>query len=403
MCALSTEYDEVRTEIPRRKTHSWPTDVDCHLYLYDGPPGIAPRHVKMITLTSPNYEWLDSMRKDPNHICVYMPVWPWEELLDANDVLELGIPDEELEERFQEFGGSARYCMSVNAVFVQSGQQGIEEALRKISGSQQLSDCFNGPADNNLITVHRLMHYMPNMTNHFATLFPASQKISERLHDRICKIASQERDQLMSWLHGNSKAAVLFGWLFEAIVHKKLLAGGSFVLRQLDDATGDSLELRPTDSSVAPFKSNFSSDSVIMNAYRIPESSSQPSIDSYILAEAGLWMFQITIQHTHPIKSSGLIDLLKQLELLDSVKEDPTFVKIIFVVPQDVGSNFKTQQIETEDRSFLSDLDCADVTCLTGIGQAKKRRLAEQLGIRSCRRQFREQGSGTIENVVGNP
>jgi hypothetical protein len=283
---------------------------------------------------------------------------------------------------------------------VLAGQRNIAEALSKLTGSQQLYDCFTGPVDNALI-VHRLMYYLPGTPNDFATLFPASQKISERLHDRICKIASQRRDRLMSWLQGNSKAAVLFGWLFEAIVHEKLLAGGKFVLRPLDNATEDSLELKPTNSSVAPFKSNFSSDSVIMNANRIPESSWQPSINSYILTEAGLWMFQVTIQHTHPIKSSRLIDLLKRLELLDSVKEDPTFAKIIFVVPQDVGLNYKTQQIETEDRSFLSDLDRADVTRLTGIGPAKKRRLAE-LGIHSCNDLKRADEEGNLDVNFAN-
>jgi ribulose bisphosphate carboxylase small subunit len=74
--------------------------------------------------------------------------------------------------------------------------------------------------------------------------------------------------------------------------------------------------------------------------------------------------------------------LLNRLELLDTVKEDPTFAKIIFVVPQGMGSKYKTQQIETEDRSFLSDLDHADCTRLSGIDPAKKRRLAE-LGIHS--------------------
>jgi hypothetical protein len=29
--------------------------LDCDLYLYDGPPGIAPRHVKMIMFTSPSF------------------------------------------------------------------------------------------------------------------------------------------------------------------------------------------------------------------------------------------------------------------------------------------------------------------------------------------------------------
>jgi hypothetical protein len=154
--------DEVRTGIPARKTVLWPEDMDCDLFLYDGPPGIAPRHVKMITFTSPSFGWLNSMVKDARHKRVYMPVCPCEELLDANDVLELGIPDEELEQRFLQFGGSARYCLAGDPSYVELGQHEIAEALSKVSGSQQLYDCFTGPVDNALI-VHRLMHYLPGV------------------------------------------------------------------------------------------------------------------------------------------------------------------------------------------------------------------------------------------------
>jgi hypothetical protein len=94
-------------------------------------------------------------------------------------------------------------------------------------------------------------------------------------------------------------------------------------------------------------------------------------------------MFQITIQPNHPIKLCGLIELLNRLDLLDTVKADPKRANIIFVFPQGKGSKYKTQEIETEDRTFLSDLAHVGCTNLSGIDQVKKRKLTK-LGICSC-------------------
>jgi hypothetical protein len=50
--------------VPEKDTPTWPKDIDCDLYLYDGPPNVRPIGVKMIAFTSPNFKWLDS-RKIP--------------------------------------------------------------------------------------------------------------------------------------------------------------------------------------------------------------------------------------------------------------------------------------------------------------------------------------------------
>jgi hypothetical protein len=69
--------------IPRKNLPTWPENIDCDLYLYDGPPKARPIGVKMIAFTSPNFDWLDSMRKNPAHRRVYMPVWKIGELQDT--------------------------------------------------------------------------------------------------------------------------------------------------------------------------------------------------------------------------------------------------------------------------------------------------------------------------------
>jgi hypothetical protein len=117
-------------------------NIDCDLYLYDGPPKVRPIGVKMIAFTSPNFVWLDSMRKNPAHRRVYMPVWKIKELQEAVKLLELKIEEKELEKRYKLFGGSARYCLSLDENFVDQGIEDIKLALGEINKLRIVSTDF---------------------------------------------------------------------------------------------------------------------------------------------------------------------------------------------------------------------------------------------------------------------
>jgi hypothetical protein len=60
------------------------------IQLYDAAPEVKPQYpsTKMITFTSPNPDWISSIRKDENHRFLYMDVWTIEELQMANALLE---------------------------------------------------------------------------------------------------------------------------------------------------------------------------------------------------------------------------------------------------------------------------------------------------------------------------
>jgi hypothetical protein len=114
------------------------------------------------------------------HCKLFMPTWDISELLAANEELELNINTNEINNRFALFGGSARYCLSVEDEFVSAGKLDIESALAKINGFDQLRDCFFGNADLNTV-VHRLMYYCPENNPIFATLSPESKLIDQIL------------------------------------------------------------------------------------------------------------------------------------------------------------------------------------------------------------------------------
>jgi hypothetical protein len=58
----------------------------------------------MVAFTSPNFSWLDSMRKEFYHCKLLMPAWNISELLAVNEELELNIDTNEIINRFLSFG-----------------------------------------------------------------------------------------------------------------------------------------------------------------------------------------------------------------------------------------------------------------------------------------------------------
>jgi hypothetical protein len=239
--------------IPRKGSVSWPKDIDCDLYLYDGPPTSKPKGVKMVAFTSPNFSWLDSIRKESHHCILFMPPWNISELLAANEDLELNMDANEINNRFSFFGGSARYCLSVNDEFLSAGKHDIESALKKINGFDQLRDCYFGNADLNNV-VHCLMYYCPENNPIFATLSPASNLIDQMLAERLKQKLNDNRKLLMMWLDGSDKGSSFAGFLFEKFAHERLLDGGQFEMRSLSISSRSKIDINQTIGQYSRFK-----------------------------------------------------------------------------------------------------------------------------------------------------
>ncbi|KAH9119784.1 hypothetical protein AeMF1_007734, partial [Aphanomyces euteiches] len=163
-----------------RLQHEYPNA----LHLYDGPPSVEPARSKMVTFTSPNFGWLDSMRKNAAHCELYMPVWELSELGDAVKVLNLEISDEELAERYKQFGGVPRYCLAKSARYYRKGLIDMQQAIEKIKTFEDVQACFEMSVPLNLV-VHRLLHYIPEEDPTFATLEFGSDWIGIRVYNQL--------------------------------------------------------------------------------------------------------------------------------------------------------------------------------------------------------------------------
>jgi hypothetical protein len=89
-----------------------------------------------------------------------------------------------------------------------------------------------------------------------------------------------------------------------------------------------------------------------------------------------LWVFQSSLFLVHPIKHSGLTDIIKIMKLESNCDDTNFIIKFLFIVPANIADLYKKQNII--NRSKVPTVErLRDTLDLSGIGQAKKRKLAE--------------------------
>jgi hypothetical protein len=185
-------YPEGANREPEKFYDSIPS-IESAIYLYDGAPRVPPPFgQKMVCFPSPNQDWLDCMFKNWKHCTLYMPPWTLEELQEARLSLhesstceaKILLTAEEVERRFQEFGGSARYCFTTIPEFNQTGLDHLRRAQLAINSFRDLEDRMNGFGE---IPYDLLFMYPVGSTDFvvdFASLY-AKQKVEKRIADQL--------------------------------------------------------------------------------------------------------------------------------------------------------------------------------------------------------------------------
>lgn len=329
-----------------------PGEKKCEIYLFDGAPGGEPSECTAVIFTSPKGTWFEQMSKYENHVKIHFLNWTFEELKQANTVLELGIDEATLWKRYLTFGGAARYILTKNTSYVNQGFKELVKGLKKVQSYDQLKQCFDDQLPMKLV-VHRLMSYVPNDPTKLddASLVFASKRISIMVYDHLQNMLQPERNKLMAWLDGVGQAAPFQAHIFESFVHERFLKGGDFTIRLLGSPpTTEALKIAETVGTYGRFrpKEEPLEQGFFQDVYRIPASKIQESIDSYYLTDKCLYMFQVTRNAQHGVKADGLVDLLKQLEKLQAAKEGKIHLKLIFVVPSGMENSYPKQEIEID-------------------------------------------------------
>ena len=309
--------------------------IEGALYLYDGPPSIRPTRQKMVCFSCPNYAWLDLNFKDVRHTCLWFPPWTLEELLDANEVCQLDLSEETIANRFNFFGGSARYCLSTDEDYVGAGRAKLCAKISSVDSVYKLSLCLKDGQHRDVLS-HQIFQLHPEISERFPfvnaipSTWACSQQVEALIRARIVGKSKANHDEMIRLICDIPELARVNGILFEKYAHDTLEKGGSFSTRRLDAEA-------------------------IAYTFHIPTgvyermSTRCESVDGVALVnDTTVLLFQATVAGKHPVNAHGICEQLKRVGKFEgfingTVKE----IFLIFLIPPQ-SIDFKKQQIKLD-------------------------------------------------------
>ena len=332
-------------------------EIDSALYLYDGAPFGEPPCGKMVAFASPHYDWIDAIQKNQYHTTMYLPFWNLEELLDANEVLNIGLDSSTIRRRYNYFGGVARYCLHPDEEYVTESLANLDINLGKIESCDQLMLLLKDKKQNANIS-HRLFHMIPTVKENppyarFFTYTLASRYVTDIIAETIEKNDKALRLSLLTWLKNSPSAKSFVGKLFEAHCIREMSGGFSRSMRSLGPERSELKLTLPPGSF-------------------IPTAFNATAVDGFYDGGSSFDFFQMTVSDSHPVKATGLRDILQERGQLDSLRN--LTIRLIFVVPESQAS-FTKQRITTPD---LTSGTKANVTQVPGISCTRAAALARE-------------------------
>jgi hypothetical protein len=353
------------------------SDVDLHLC--DGAPNsnfLDPT----VCFTSPNFTFFDKIiGKDSRAWEIVMPNWSFDEIFDANDELELGLPEAELFKRFEDYGPVPRVVLSRNADHFSRQKTRIENGLNKINSWRQVAPYFEvslekyqGAED----IVHRLFKIEPDANPRKFRIEFASHELAEQIRIRLGGISALDRKQLYDWLGSSGLASSFRGFMYEEFCHSCLANGVTLMRRKIEEEKfTDSLVIG---QSSEPRFSKLADVSVQSLGYHVPVFRFLQSIDSILhqrfVDPSGdsrllIMIFQMTIQESgHPMDADGIVKYLEAAGIYDVVEKNPQAISINFVIPSSLDKCYTSPQTIEGIRSKDVSMVPHDVNGLYGFG-----------------------------------
>lgn len=214
-CRVFTADDYVGRKVSRIP------DEKADIHLYDGPPDMEPYNQKMVTFTSPNYKWFKIIGKAENHSRMYMPIWTFEELKNANHYLNLEIIDNVLFDLFEVFGGVTRMCLALNVEYISQAKKELENNIRGLSSADDVINLLS-EKNHDKELAQRLFHILPVTSKNptfkrFYIYTIASLYVLGLMNKFILTKDVNLRKRLVSWLKESPEAISLVQPLFESL------------------------------------------------------------------------------------------------------------------------------------------------------------------------------------------
>jgi len=270
-----------------------------------------------------------------------MPVWDLDEMKDCCYKLYSYLDNPMIESYFNILGGTLRSLLGMPSKTTvddveQRAKHKVAEALARTSAEKCMRNVGDVASEQDVS--HVLIHIESHPPYSEMQIQYGSSYIAEQVFQTYEKAVVEDLIQFLTSSDGLGEYGSLRGTRFELYAHRKLLSGGKFRVRNLDDDTEAVQEIKRTSLNVIPGSTlEFPYDRKL---YCQPKTKNFVAVDSWI---CGIGFFQMTVSVKHAIKMQGMSDLVKASNM-DS---------LYFVVPQgEVFSKFKKQNFETTNNTI---------------------------------------------------
>jgi hypothetical protein len=368
-------------------------------YVFDGWHNRAPLPQNcdghMIVISSPEYSYEYEEFIQSSHMKLYMPPWKWSEIEQL--VSLIGYNDttiSDIKQAWKYWGG---IVLSPN-IMQSFTKKVLDDAIYQ-SNVNTMIDFLkaNGEISQFYDVSHKILHQRPEVRDRkvdykkaqigFASIYV--MKIVMIQHKlkilRLSRTFEPNNILMESDTETAMKFVVLFynnwfkleeahelgGHLFEHVVHGHIEHDRQYEFRYLGMWNGSESSVRASriehltpkfpkgkqeiSAAEANGKISISSMEVPMRCYLRPSLQNFPAIDSFILNEEFLVLFQVTVNEHHQVAVKDLMRIVNEIEKMIppkvATKITPLwqYTLLVFIVPERIFKTFKLQQPKPRD------------------------------------------------------
>ena len=272
--------------------------------------------------------------KRPNSMVRYMPVWTWEEIQAARQLIFSDQHETDVVSRFSRWGGIPRFVLQKTDA---ADQALLEDAMYKCS-LHELASSMTDPSSASRVS-HRLLHLTVDAGYLKGPVVFASKWVEEEIISRYSRGKQHEVHDFLTASGGRPSVAAFRGALWERYAHVALQRSGSFSCRDLQKpgAGPFEIEFQPCSTSVGLWDVQDISTGLSIGVYGWGRNKNLPSVDAVIQPNK---LFQITVSGDHRVHAGGLANAVRAMQA------EEQNVQLFFVVPPDVFSKYSKQTLK---------------------------------------------------------
>ena len=317
-------------------------EIKNAMYLYDNSPLKLPKYGQMVAFVCPNDDWFNMIYAHESHRKIYMPVWEFDELIDADQCIGIGIGPKELTARFNFFGGVPRFCLR-SKPFSEDSKRYLLTGLRRLvwnyDANSDASDLF-----------HEIFHQVPSFSimelNDSEVSIPSqhslavsSKAVIYNLSRFVWNAGNDRRVKFIKFMQFGARVSYLMGFFFEAYCYD-FFSGSHRGERQEAKLCIDVDEVLVLSSHSAQTVSWNSS------GYTACPSMACEAVDAYEYSRKGkcLNLFFATMEKDHVINVNRIVehihlmeDILGIFNLAEDILMKKFKLQFVFLIPEGSG------------------------------------------------------------------